>query len=110
MTRSRSAGGSISPVVAVFVCALAALWRFTPLAQRIDVGRMTSWAEEFADSPWTPLAVVAAYVPAAVVMLPRPLITVFAVVALGPWLSSNAGRTPPAGSPCRPLFHVSKSA
>jgi phospholipase D1/2 len=47
---------------------------------------VTHWAREFAGTVWTPLIVLAAYTPAAMVMFPRPLITLFAVVAFGPWL------------------------
>jgi phosphatidylserine/phosphatidylglycerophosphate/cardiolipin synthase-like enzyme/uncharacterized membrane protein YdjX (TVP38/TMEM64 family) len=71
---------------AVLVGALAALWRLTPLAEWIDTERMTRWARELADTRWTPVAVVAAYSPASVIMFPRSLITLFAVVAFGPWL------------------------
>jgi uncharacterized membrane protein YdjX (TVP38/TMEM64 family) len=35
---------------------------------------------------WAPLIVLTAYSPACVTMFPRPLITLFAVVAFGPWL------------------------
>jgi phosphatidylserine/phosphatidylglycerophosphate/cardiolipin synthase-like enzyme/uncharacterized membrane protein YdjX (TVP38/TMEM64 family) len=72
--------------VAVLVSALAALWRLTPLGQWIDTERVTSWAREFGDTPWTPVAVVVAYLPASVIMFPRHLITLFAVIAFGPWL------------------------
>lgn len=58
----------------------------TPVADVITPGRVTHWAREFAGIVWAPLIVLAAYTPAAVVMFPRPLITLFAVVAFGPWL------------------------
>jgi uncharacterized membrane protein YdjX (TVP38/TMEM64 family) len=65
---------------------LAALWRYTPLAQWADVETVTAWANEFARRPWAPFVVLLAYTPAAVVLFPRPLITLFAVIAFGPWL------------------------
>ena len=40
-----------------------------------------------------PLAVMAAYTPACVSMFPRPLITLFAVLAFGPWLGFAYGIT-----------------
>jgi phospholipase D1/2 len=70
----------------VALTALAALWQFTPVADVITPGRVTHWAREFAGNVWAPLIVLAAYTPAAMVMFPRPLITLFAVVAFGPWL------------------------
>jgi len=73
-------------VSALGLLALAALWRYTPLAQWADVGTVTGWANEFARRPWAPFVVLLAYTPAAVVLFPRPLITLFAVIAFGPWL------------------------
>lgn len=35
---------------------------------------------------WAPFAVVAAYIPAAFVMFPRPLLSLFAIVAFGLWI------------------------
>lgn len=65
---------------------LAVLWRYTPMAQWADVQTVTHWANEFASRPWAPVVVLLAYTPAAVVLFPRPLITLFAVIAFGAWL------------------------
>lgn len=65
---------------------LAAVWRYTPLAQWVDAERVTQWAREFSSRPWAPLLILVAYTPACVVMFPRPLITLAAVVAFGPVL------------------------
>ncbi|HEY9445920.1 MAG TPA: VTT domain-containing protein, partial [Burkholderiales bacterium] len=72
--------------VAGAIAGLAALWRYTPLADVLTADRITAWASEFARAPWAPVAVLLAYTPAAVVMFPRPLITLFSVMAFGPWL------------------------
>lgn len=71
---------------AVLIGAFAAMWRLTPLAGWIDADRVAAYAREFADRPWAPLIVLAAYTPACVLMFPRPLITLAAVVAFGPYL------------------------
>ncbi len=73
-------------IAVVALAALATLWQLMPVADVITSGRVTHWASEFAGTVWAPLIVLAAYTPAALVMFPRPLITLFAVVALGPWL------------------------
>jgi phospholipase D1/2 len=70
--------------LAVALLGLTALWRYTPLAEFLSAERVTGWAREFADRPWAPLVILAAYTPACVVMFPRPLITLGAVVAFGP--------------------------
>lgn len=72
--------------LALAIGALTALWRYTPLAAWVDAARVTAWAEEFADRPWAPLVILAAYTPACLLMFPRPLITLAAVVAFGPEL------------------------
>jgi uncharacterized membrane protein YdjX (TVP38/TMEM64 family) len=72
--------------VILLIAGLTAAWRFTPLADYITAERVTGWAREFASAPWAPLIVLGAYTPASFVMFPRPVITLFAVVAFGPWL------------------------
>jgi uncharacterized membrane protein YdjX (TVP38/TMEM64 family) len=66
--------------------ALAALWRFTPLANAASAETVMQWARDFGSRWWAPLVVILAYTPACFVMFPRPLITLAAVVAFGAWL------------------------
>ena len=68
------------------VIALTALWRFTPLRNVASAEAAIAWAKAFGEQPWAPFAVMAAYTPACLVMFPRPLITLAAVIAFGPWL------------------------
>lgn len=74
--------------VAAVIAGLMAMWRYTPLAGLVSAERIIEWAEDFAGRPWAPFALVAAYTPASFVMFPRPLITLAAVVAFGPWLGA----------------------
>jgi phospholipase D1/2 len=71
---------------ACVIAGLAAIWKFTPLAQWLEPERVTGWARNFGGRRWAPFLVIAAYTPACIVMFPRPVITLFAVVAFGPWL------------------------
>jgi uncharacterized membrane protein YdjX (TVP38/TMEM64 family) len=68
------------------IVALAALWRLTPLRNVASAEAAIAWAKAFGEQPWAPFAVMAAYTPACLVMFPRPLITLAAVIAFGPWL------------------------
>jgi uncharacterized membrane protein YdjX (TVP38/TMEM64 family) len=43
-------------------------------------------AKDFGSRWWAPLLLMASYTPACLVMFPRPLITLAAVIAFGPWL------------------------
>ncbi|HYD57575.1 MAG TPA: VTT domain-containing protein, partial [Burkholderiales bacterium] len=77
----------------VAALAFALAWRYTPLAEYVTVDRVRGWANAARGSGWAPLAVVLAYVPASFVMFPRPLITMFGVVALGPLAGFAAAMT-----------------
>lgn len=91
MTRTRRQPGSPRPAwekivalgVVFFACFVS--WRYTPLAGIITGEHVMAWARGLRDVPWAPLAVMAIYTPAAFLMFPRPLITLFAVIAFGPW-------------------------
>jgi phospholipase D1/2 len=77
------------PKIAMIVLGLiglTALWKFTPMAEFLDGNHITRWARRFGDQWWVPLATILAYTPAALTMFPRPLITLFAVIAFGPLL------------------------
>ncbi|MGZ5122431.1 MAG: TVP38/TMEM64 family protein [Burkholderiales bacterium] len=85
MQREGPAWGKLALiVVAVFL--LAMVWRYTPLADVITAERVIDWARWVGDVWWAPFVVIAVYIPAAFVMFPRPLITLFSVIAFGPWL------------------------
>jgi phospholipase D1/2 len=61
-------------------------WKYSPLAQDIRPDKVIQWARRLGALPWAPLLVLLAYTPGCLVFFPRPLITLFAVVAFGPWL------------------------
>jgi uncharacterized membrane protein YdjX (TVP38/TMEM64 family) len=73
-------------VAALVLVALTLAWRFTPLADVVTAANVTAWAREFGDRWWAPFAVIAAPTLACLVMFPRPLITLAAVLVFGPWL------------------------
>src|SRR6202008_2643313 len=81
----KPAWGKLAGIVLALV-ALMALWRFTPLRHVATAEAAIAWAKAFGAQPWAPFALMAAYTPACLVMFPRPLITLAAVIAFGPWL------------------------
>lgn len=83
--RAGPAWGKIATIV-VLLLGLTAMWKLTPLAEFLEAQRVTRWARDIGNQWWAPLATILAYTPAAVTLFPRPLITLFAVVAFGPWL------------------------
>jgi uncharacterized membrane protein YdjX (TVP38/TMEM64 family) len=82
---SRPAWAKLAPL-AIVIAALFLAWRYTPLAELVTTEHVMAWARAVDDIWWSPLVVVAAYIPAGFIMFPRPLITLFAVIAYGPWL------------------------
>jgi uncharacterized membrane protein YdjX (TVP38/TMEM64 family) len=84
LRRARPAWGKII-ALGVVLLALFLSWRYTPLADVITAERVMLWAKSMRRSAWAPLIVIAVYTPAAFLMFPRPLITLFSVLAFGPW-------------------------
>jgi phospholipase D1/2 len=70
-------------IMIAVVAVLTALWKYTPLSGWMTPERVISLAHDFAAQPWAPLVVLFAYTPACLVMFPRPLITLFSVIAFG---------------------------
>lgn len=87
-TSSRRRWSTLLIAIAV-LAGLAALWRYTPLAQFATAERVVSLAENFSGLWWAPLLVVAAYTPACLILFPRPLITLFAIIAFGPLVAAG---------------------
>ena len=81
---SISAWWRVAAVILVFF-ALFLAWRYTPLSEIATAERTMDWARSVRNVAWAPLALIAIYTPAAFVMFPRPLITLFSVIAFGPW-------------------------
>lgn len=71
-------------LIAAVVAALALAWRYTPLREIVSAERVLAWARDLGEHRFAPIVLMALYTPAAFVMFPRPLLTLFAVVAFGP--------------------------
>src|SRR5882724_764258 len=81
----RPAWGRLA-LLTVFILGLTALWRWSPLAHAVNAEAVLDLAKDFSSHWWAPLVLMASYTPACMVMFPRPLITLAAVIAFGPWL------------------------
>lgn len=71
-------------VLAAVAVALALAWRYTELADIFAPRRLIGMVEAASGKWWTPVLLVLIYTPAALVMFPRPLLTLAAVVVFGP--------------------------
>jgi phospholipase D1/2 len=70
--------------VGVVVIAMLAMWRYTPLAHLVTADSVIDIADTLSLHWWAPIVLVLAYTPACMVMFPRPLLTMAAVVVFGP--------------------------
>ena len=96
-SRPGPAWGKIGSIM-LAVIALALAWRYTPLADFVTPERIFAWARAANEVAWAPLAIAAAYAPAAFIMFPRPLLTLCAVIAFGPWMGFAVAMTGIAGA------------
>jgi uncharacterized membrane protein YdjX (TVP38/TMEM64 family) len=80
--RRSPAWGKLALLLVAFA-ALAAAWRYTPLAEFASRQRIVEWARLARATRWAPFALAAAYIPAAFIMFPRPLLSLLAIVAFG---------------------------
>lgn len=90
--RRKPAWGKIIAGILV-IAALAAAWRYTPVADYLTFERIAGWARWVREMPWAPAIAIGIYTPAAFIMFPRPLLTLFTVIAFGPWLGFAYGMT-----------------
>ena len=90
--QSRPAWQKIVPAL-VIVLGLFLAWRYTPLSEMLTAQSVITWAREAGRMPWSPVILIAAYVAAAFVMFPRPLLTLLSIIAYGPWLGFAVSMT-----------------
>jgi phospholipase D1/2 len=86
----RPAWGKIA-AAALALVALALAWKFTPLADYLTRDNALAWARAARENRWAPVAVILAYTPAAMLMLPRPFLTLLTIIAFGRWLGFAYG-------------------
>jgi phospholipase D1/2 len=83
--RRGPAWGKIA-AIAVAIALLAAAWRWTPLADLVTPEAILEWTRTVGGRWWAPLVLIAAYTFGAVVLFPRPLLTLVSVLTFGVWL------------------------
>jgi uncharacterized membrane protein YdjX (TVP38/TMEM64 family) len=80
--RLKPAWGKLA-LIALVIAALAAAWRWTPLAEIVTVENILRWTRAVRDTWWAPIVMVAVYTPASLILLPRPLLTLVSVLSFG---------------------------
>lgn len=73
-------------ILLAVVAGLAALWRWTPLGEWVDLQAAQSVATWIDQQPLAPLLVAAVYVAGGLVAMPITLMIIATVIVFGPWL------------------------
>jgi phospholipase D1/2 len=74
--------------ILLLLFAVAAAWKWTPLADVIDVGRAARWAASLRESPARHFYVLGAYVIGSILLLPITLLILITAVVFGPLLGT----------------------
>ena len=69
----------------VATAVLTAIWAWTPLRDLVTLESTAQWVESISSRWWTPALLILLFVPASLLMFPRQLITLAAVIVYGPW-------------------------
>ena len=80
--RRGPAWGKLIAIALVFA-ALAAAWRWTPLAEIVTVENILRWTRAVRDTWWAPIAMVGVYTPGSLILFPRPVLTLVSVMSFG---------------------------
>lgn len=76
------AWGKIAAIVGV-VAVLSALWRWTPLGEMATAENIVTWTRAVRHTWWSPFALFGAYTVGALLLFPRPVLTLVAVMTFG---------------------------
>lgn len=68
--------------------AVAAAWKWTPLAEQIDIGRVSAWVASLRNNPARTLIILAAYVVGSLILVPITILIIATAVVFGPFLGS----------------------
>lgn len=74
--------------VIIFLLALTAIWRFTPLAGYVNEESLQSIAQSIQAYPLAPVMIIGAFALSSLLALPVTLLIMATAVTFGPWLGS----------------------
>lgn len=63
---------------------MAAAWRWTPLADQIDIGKITAWAIALRNNPARPLIILGAYLVGSIISFPITILILATALVFGP--------------------------
>lgn len=74
----------IAVAVLAALLGMAAAWRWTPLADHIDIGKVTGWAVSLRSNPARPFIILAAYLVGSIILVPITVLILATALVFGP--------------------------
>ncbi|HEX6175333.1 MAG TPA: VTT domain-containing protein [Candidatus Binatia bacterium] len=74
----------IATGVLVALLGMAAVWRWTPLADQIDIGKVTAWATALRGNPSRVMIILGAYLIGSIISLPITILILATALVFGP--------------------------
>jgi phospholipase D1/2 len=74
--------------ILILLFGVASAWQWSPLAEQINIRRVSAWAVSLRTNPARPLIVLAAYVIATVLLVPITILIAATALVFGPMLGS----------------------
>ncbi len=82
--KEKSRKGLAFGLILVAALVLAALWRWTPLGEWLDLEALSAWGRSVRHSPIAPLVALAAFVAGGFILVPVTLLILASALAFGP--------------------------
>jgi uncharacterized membrane protein YdjX (TVP38/TMEM64 family) len=74
--------------ILILLFGMAAAWKWTPLADQIDIGKIAAWALPLRNSPARPVIILAAYLVGSLLLVPITVLIMATALIFGPMLGS----------------------
>ncbi|MGH7827253.1 MAG: TVP38/TMEM64 family protein [Candidatus Binatia bacterium] len=78
----------LAVAILVLLFAAAAAWKWTPLAEQIELRKITAWAFSLRNNPARPMIILAAYLVGSLIMVPITVLIIATALVFGPTLGS----------------------
>src|SRR5438132_12318020 len=78
----------LAAMILVVLFGMAAAWKWTPLANQIDIRKVSAWALGLRNNPARPVVILAAYVIGSLLLVPITVLIIATAIVFGPILGS----------------------
>jgi uncharacterized membrane protein YdjX (TVP38/TMEM64 family) len=83
-TSQRRKGIWLAVIILLLLCAVAAAWKFTPLADFLDLKRLAVWSQALRTSPTRHVYLLVIYIVGSVLLVPITVLILLTAIIFGP--------------------------